>query len=137
MVSASKRPKSSGANKIQPLSALKEIFNATAPLKFLKANLDDSVTQGATRPHGSIRAKHSMMATSMRLNSLQLTKKSRQPAKVVQTANKNYTDVKKMQSKRYNQTHNLNRPNTSQPIANISVRTSTQTLNKQKPVVAV
>ncbi len=45
MISAAKvtRPKSSGANKMQSKSALKEIFNATAPLKFLKVNLDDSV----------------------------------------------------------------------------------------------
>lgn len=45
-ISAAKRqnrPKSSGANRIQPASINKELFNATAPIKFIKANLDDSV----------------------------------------------------------------------------------------------
>jgi hypothetical protein len=37
------RPKSSGANRIQPIGINKELFNATAPIKFIKANLDDSV----------------------------------------------------------------------------------------------
>lgn len=36
------RPKSSGANRIQTVGINKELFNATAPIKFIKANLDDS-----------------------------------------------------------------------------------------------
>lgn len=71
------RPKSSGANRIQPVGINKELFNATAPLKFMKANLDDSTMvreslighqSGINRPHGSIPAKHNLLAASMRLN---------------------------------------------------------------------
>ena len=35
------RPKSSGAQKIQPVTN-KELFNSTVPIKFFNANLDDS-----------------------------------------------------------------------------------------------
>lgn len=33
------RPMSSGANRFHPIT--KELFNATAPIKFIKVNLDD------------------------------------------------------------------------------------------------
>ena len=69
------RPKSSGTKRFQHVGVSKELFNATAPIKFIKANLDDSVVMreslagsAMSRIHGSIiPAKHSLLAASMRL----------------------------------------------------------------------
>lgn len=73
-VKVQNRPKSSGANRIQTLGISKELFNATAPIKFIKANLDDSVMRESliastvNRPQGGIPAKHNLLGASMRFN---------------------------------------------------------------------
>ena len=68
------RPKSSGTKRFQQVGISKELFNVTAPVKFIKANLDDSavmreslVGSAMSRIQGSIPAKHNLLAASMRL----------------------------------------------------------------------
>ena len=71
------RPKSSGAQKIQPVTN-KELFNSTVPIKFFNTNLDesgvrDSIVSSAIQGlHGEVPAKHNLLATSMRINSSQM-----------------------------------------------------------------
>jgi hypothetical protein len=86
------RPKSSGAQKIHPVSN-KELFNSTVPIKFFNANLDESgvresmISSAIQGLNGEVPAKHNLLATSMRINSSQMrTNEDRQKRKPAQSA---------------------------------------------------